>query len=53
VAPGDADDESSGAPVTSTSALTLVENSLNPVEEIMSVRGAHAVPPLVQPTGGP
>src|SRR5262249_7452518 len=34
-------------------SLTLVENSLNPVEEIMSVPGAHAVPPLVQPTGGP
>jgi hypothetical protein len=28
-------------------SLTLVENSLNPVEEIMSVPGAHAVPPLV------
>ena len=34
-------------------SLTLVENSLNPVEEIMSVPGAHAVPLLVQPTGGP
>ena len=34
-------------------SLTLVEDSLNPVEEIMSVPAAHAVPQLVQPTGGP
>jgi hypothetical protein len=30
----------------------VFENSLNPVEEIMKVPGAHAVPPVVQPTGG-
>jgi hypothetical protein len=30
--------------------LQRVESSLHPVEEIMSVPGAHAVPPLVQPT---
>jgi len=33
-------------------SLTLVENSLHPVKEIVGVPGVDAVPPLVQPTAG-
>jgi hypothetical protein len=33
--------------------LHIAHPSLKPVDEIRSVPGAQAVPPLVQPTGGP
>jgi hypothetical protein len=33
-------------------AFTPVDNSLNPVKEIVSVSVAHAVAPLVQPAFG-
>jgi hypothetical protein len=50
-----------GEPIRSTKgvrspcwrSLTLFQNSLDPLEEIVGVPGAYAVPPLVQPTAGP
>ena len=50
---GVADRRAKGVRIQCRRSLTLVEDSLNPVEEIVSVPGVHAVPPLVKPTGGP
>jgi hypothetical protein len=49
---GDPNRRAKGVRSPSWRSLALFENPLDTLEEIVGVRGAYAVPQLVQPTGG-